>query len=343
MTEAPSTTDDPQPGQAATPPGRPADPGTTKLTRLLTILAIATVALVVVFGVVYYLGQRNEAGPSLAERTVTVAEDALRENPNDIGARLILAAAYNDADRPDEALTQYQEIIRVEPGNRSALLGAAAILYKNDDLGGAKAYYEQVVEQSGGEEFSTADPQLQEAFYYLGVLSLGLNDPAGAVANLESALSIDKTDADAWFILGNAQYRNGKYKEAAAAYQQALAFVPTGWCEPYNGLELAYGKLRNADGVTFAQAMNQVCSGEGEAGTERLAGLTSGEFQLPALLGLGLASETTGRTAEAIDWYRKAVELDPTNVPALTALARLGGADGSTPASASPDTSASAS
>jgi superkiller protein 3 len=325
------------------PAASPKDDGSRSLVRALWILGIVTVVLLAVFAVVYYLGQRTAAGPALTERAVTAAEEAVKTDPNNVGARMALASAYAAEGMSDEALAQYQEIIKVEPEHRPALLGAASLLYRKDDLGGAKTLYQRVIDASGGQEFSAVDPALEEAYYYLGAIDVALNDIPAAIVSLEAALKIDPTDADAWYTLGNAQIRNAKYEKSAAAYQKALAFVPSGWCEPYDGLGIAYTRLNRPDGVTFAKAMGEICRGDMGSGVTDLQTVTAGEFKVPALLGLGQAAEANEDVPKAIDYYRQIRVLDPTNIAALTALARLGDAESTPAPSATPETSASSS
>jgi tetratricopeptide (TPR) repeat protein len=292
---------------------------------------------------VYYLGQKVDAQPSIADRAITTAEAAVKEAPNDVSARLELASAYIQAGRTDEALGQFEEITTAQPTNRTALLGAGSILFESGDLKGAKAKYEQVVKLSGGQEFSSADPQLEQAYYFLGATNLGLSDVPGAVKSLESALAIDKTDADAWYSLGEAQSRSGDYKKAAASYSQALVFVPSGWCEPYVGLENAFTQLKDNDGVTYSKGMALVCQGKGSEGAAALSSLTTGQFQIPALIGLGLAAESDGESAKAVDYYKQVIAVDPTNITAVSALARLGSPAGGAGSSSTPQPSESAS
>ena len=338
-------THEPAGAPATASPGTPAgDPGSRTLVRILWILGIVTVVLVVVFGVVYYLGQHADAGPSLTDRDVATAEQAVRDDPNNVGARLSLAAAYLQADRSQEALAQFTEITKAEPDNRTALLGSGTIRFENEDFTGARADFQHIVDVSGGQEFSAADPQLERAWYFLGLSSLRLGDIPAARTALESALAIDKTDADAWYWLGGTQVRAADYQAASDSYRKALTFVPTGWCDPYEGLQVAYDHLGNADGSIYAKAMAAICNGNTDEGVPALETLTQGDFHVPALLGLGFAAESGGDTTKATDWFRQVIEADPSNIPALTALARLGAADSaSAQPSATPEPSASAS
>jgi hypothetical protein len=127
--------------------------------------------------------------------------------------------------------------------------------------------------------------------------------------------------------------KDGKPKFAVDALKQALLFVPTGWCEPYTQLSLAYGKLSQAPQATYAGAMADFCHKKPADAQRRLKTLTTGPVKVEAMLGLGLIAETGSSTAEAISWYKQALVVDPANVNATSSLSRLGAGPTDAPAS----------
>jgi tetratricopeptide (TPR) repeat protein len=310
-----------------------------KLKRILIALIAVTALAVAVFAVVYYFGRHVDSGPTKDDRSVATAEENLRKSPNDVGVRLSLAAAYAQAKRPDDALAQFQEVLKYQKENKSALVGAGIIMFQKDSFADAKPYFQKVIKLGGGGEFAGVDPQLQESYYYLGLADLRLKDPAAAVKSLESAVKMDSGDADAWNALGDAHLAAGSYAKSAAAYVQALAFVPVGWCTPYGGMEKAYAGMGKPEGVTLATSLSKVCEGEGMDAAKGLEGLTTGEFAVPAMVGLGLAAERDGDTKAASSWFEKVLALDSRNVTALSALARLDVTNGSSAHSGSAPTS----
>src|SRR5674476_368937 len=98
------------------------------LDRLIRAVLVAITIGIVVVGIVYYLDRHAEAGPSLLDRRTATTEDAIRKQPNNVGLRLQLADTYRAANKSDKALEQYDAVLKVEPGQRSALLGRAEIL-----------------------------------------------------------------------------------------------------------------------------------------------------------------------------------------------------------------------
>ena len=311
------------------------------LTRLIRYGAIALGVILVAFVTIYYRGQHVDAGPSLSERQVTSAEQAVRQAPQNIAVRLSLAATYLKDGRPDDAVTQYQEILKAVPGNRAALLGEGTAKMQNGDLDGAVALFTKVVAGTKNVEFSNVDPQLQSAFYWLGSIAAQRGHYDEAVTDIRSSLKVDDSDADAWYLLGTLQSKQGDPKGAVASLQRAIAFVPTGWCQPYSALNGAYTAMKAPAQAEYAGAMLDFCNKNPDSATKRLTALTSGPAAVDAMLGLGLVAETQSNRPAAVGWYRKVLVVDPANASATTALGRLGTA-GTVAAAGSPTTQAKA-
>ena len=300
------------------------------LNRLIRYGALALAVMLAAFVAIYYRGQHVDSGPSLSERQIDSAEQSVRQAPQNVAARLSLAATYLKDGRPGDALTQYEEILRAVPGNRAATLGAGTAKMQNGDLDGAVRMFTAVVSGTKNVEFSNVDPQLQSAYYWLGSIAAQRGNYDAAVTNIRASLKVDNSDADAWYLLGTLQTKQGDPKGAVASIQRAIAFVPTGWCEPYTALGDAYTAMKAPELADYAGAMVDFCSKNTDSATKRLSGLTRGPASLEAMLGLGLIAETQSDRTTAISWYRKVLVADSTNATARTALSRLDAA-GATP------------
>jgi len=288
------------------------------------------------FGVFYYQDQHVDAGPTLIERQTQTVEAAVKKAPNNIAARLTLAAVYRSDKRFEDALKQYSEILKADDKNRAALLGQGGVLMAKGDLKAAATVYHKVTAMAVKGEFASADPQLQEAHYYLGSIAVKQGKTKEAITELQAALKIDRADSDALYLLGLARLQQGKPQFAVEALNQALLFVPTGWCEPYSQLAVAYGKLGNAPRATYAGAMADFCLKKPDVAKTRLKTLTTGPVALDAMLGLGLIAETESSNRGAISWYKKVLTVDAKNVKAISSLSRLGA--GPTPGATSSST-----
>jgi tetratricopeptide (TPR) repeat protein len=293
------------------------------LSRLLRVVVLTLVVGIPLFGVLYVLDQRVGSGPSLAQRQVQSAERQVRALPDNIGLRIQLAQAYRQANRLDDALKQYDEVLKVDGNNRGALMGRGEILRTKGDLKGAAGAYKKVAANATG-EFAGVDPQLEEAHYYLAAIAVTEGSLKDAVTELEAALKIDSTDADAWYLLGTVRLKDGAPDQAVSAFRKALLFVPTGWCEPYAQLETAYRKLSNAAEAEYAGAMVAFCQQNPAEAARQLMALTSGPAAVDALLGLGMVAESTASRDDAVKWYQMVLTVDAKNSSAMSALARLG-------------------
>jgi tetratricopeptide (TPR) repeat protein len=326
---APALRDEERADRGRTGVGMKANQGTATVSdrRLSLLMRLGVLVLVVgvaAFGTIYYQDQHVSAGPSMIDRQTTTAEQAVRQTPNDINARLTLAADYQLDKRSGDALTQYDIILKAAKGNRFALLGQGSVLIAQGNLTAAAAAYKQITAGNAKGEFAGADPQLQEAYYYLGSIAVKQGNATDAIFELQAAIGIDPQDSDALYLMGLAQLKAGKTQLAVDAFTKAIQFVPTGWCEPYTQLALAYGKLTNAPQTTYNAGMADFCHHKTADAKRQFMTLTKGPQAVNAMLGLAAIAETGSNHAEATTWYRKVLAVDRTNAAAIAALKQLG-------------------
>lgn len=294
------------------------------LTRALRASVVVLTILISFFGVIYFMGQHVDRGSSLIERQVQAAEQAVRKAPTNISLRLQLAQLYQSAKNLDGALKQYDETLRIEPTNRAGLLGRGAALVEKSRFSEATLTFQKIISASKGGEFSAADPQLALAHYTLGDIALKQGNAKDAIAQLEAAVKIEPTDADAWYLLGTANFKAGSPELAIQGFRRALAFVPTGWCDPYAQLSLVYTKLGRIPEAEYAGAMVDFCEDRVNVAKKRLETLTTSAVAVDAALGLGMIAERESDRASALKWYKQVLLTEPKNFNALTGLSRLG-------------------
>jgi tetratricopeptide (TPR) repeat protein len=261
---------------------------------------------VATFGFIYYQDQHVNAGPSLVDKQTQVSEAAVKKAPNNIAARLGLAQVYRSGKRLDDALTQYDVILTAEGKNRSALLGRGAVLFEKGDFTAAAVTYHKITAVASTAEFATADPQLEEAHYFLGSIALKQGKTKEAIKELQAALTINRADSDALYLYGVALLKNGSTQPAVDSQ-----------------LALAQKKLGRAPEATYAGAMADFCLKKPAAATAQLKTLLKGPEAVDAMMGLALIAETESHNTEAISWYKKVLAVDPKNGPANAAIVRL--------------------
>ena len=69
------------------------------LNRLIVGVIVALVIVVPLIGIIYFFDRNVDPGPSMAQRSITSAEEAVRKEPNNVGARMALATSYVAAQR----------------------------------------------------------------------------------------------------------------------------------------------------------------------------------------------------------------------------------------------------
>lgn len=306
------------------------------LSRLMRLGVLVLVVGVAAFGVQYYTDQYVSGGPSNIDRQVTTAEAAVTKTPNDINARLTLASDYRLDKRMGDALKQYNIVLAASKGNRFGLLGQGSVLIAQGNLNAAAASYKQITAGNAKGEFAGADPQLQEAYYYLGSIAVTQRRTTDAIFELQAAIGIDPQDSDALYLMGLAQLQAGKTQLAIDAFHKALSFVPTGWCQPYTQLAVVYTKIHSAPQATYNMAMADFCNNKTAEAKRQFVTLTKGSQAINAMFGLALIAQTDSNNAEAITWYRKVLTVDPKNAAAISNLKQLGAGPAPSKASLSP-------
>ena len=293
--------------------------------RLIKAMALVLVIGIPLIAFVYWSDRHVDRTPTQAERNVAAAEELVKKNPNDVQARTSLAAAYVSAKRYEDGITQFGEVLKSEPGNRPALLGRGIAYIQVEKYDLAKADFQKLVDDAKAGEFAKTDPQLEQAYYELGVIALKRGDAKAALDPLTSALAIDGGDADALYSYGTALISTGDPARGVEALRRAVMFVPSGWCEPYQGLVAGYGALGDTVGTAYANAMVDFCSAKYVEAKAKLEPLTTGPMKIDALLGLALTSAHAGDLAAATGYYDQVLAIDPSNTSALIGLGQIGG------------------
>lgn len=288
--------------------------------RLARLLVVATLA----FAAFYTFDRWRPASAPIVDQHIAALEQAVRDNPNDIASRGLLADAYVAKSRFQDALTQYDAIISTGTSLEAAHLGRAAANMGLNRLDDAARDYQAVIDLLIGGEMANVDPSLESAYYGLGQIAMKQNRPADAITQLEKALAITRSDADAMYLIGTAFAATGQLDKAITELRASVVFVPTGWSEPYTALADAYAKGGQTEMAAWAKAMADLASGKPEAAQTELKALVGGPAAVDAAVGLGLLYETQGHGGDAYQWYSKALQLQPDNSAARLGVGRVG-------------------
>jgi tetratricopeptide (TPR) repeat protein len=158
-----------------------------------------------------------------------------------------------------------------------------------------------------------ADPRSVDALIALGKLRIELGLESSAVSPLQRAVDITGGDFSTWRLLAKAQRESNASSKAYESWLKAFS-MGAGTVEDL--VEAATLYLDDSFRRVHPEAGDQLCAWL-QAAIERDPQCTRAHFQLGAL------SEELGRRDEAIEHYRRAVEIDPACLMALTNLAIL--------------------
>lgn len=301
-------------------------PSDRTLNRLIIGAIVVLVIGVPVIGAIYFMDRYVDPGAALPDRNVAKYEDVVRKNPNLVSARLALAGFYGEAKRWTDAVGQYGEVLRIDKVNTFALLGRANAYRQLNNLTAAARDYQAIIDGARGSAMANVNPQLESAYFQLGSLQLKMGKAQDAVRSLVGALNIDRGDADAMNLLGTAYLKVGRPDQAVYILHEAVRFIPSGWCDPYQQMVAAFTALKQADGVKYATAMTAFCNGDAATAKQALLTLLSGEFAKESLLGLGMIAESQTDWAAARDYYTKVLARDSTDFGASQGLLRANAA-----------------
>jgi Tetratricopeptide repeat. len=287
---------------------------------LALILIVGTIAFIAFYTIDRWLVAR----PPIIDQQVAAFEQVVRANPNDLAVRGQLADTYVRKGRFQDAVTQYDAILATGRGQELAHFGRAAAYMGLGRLEDAAKDYQAVVDIAKGGEMANVDPMLEAAYYSLGSIAMKQGRPADAIPQLQKALAITRSDADALYLIGTAFVATGESDKAITVLRASVVFVPFGWSAPYVALKDAYTAQGKTALAAWAQAMTDLNSGNADRAETELTALVDGDAGLDAAVGLGLLYEVRGDTASASTWYSKALAIQPDNNAARLGMTRVG-------------------
>lgn len=134
-------------------------------------------------------------------------------NPSSWMAHNNLGNCLRREGKSDEAIAQYQEVLRLKPKSAEAHYNIGMALTQKGELDDAIAQYRQAVQ---------LDPKYSDAYINLGSALLHEGEVDDAMAQYLTALKISPNDATAHYNLGTVLLRQGKVDEAVAQLEQAV-------------------------------------------------------------------------------------------------------------------------
>jgi len=158
------------------------------------------------------LGETDEALKCLKQ--------AERLNPTLHNIFFLRAEIYRKKRQWRAAVAEYSKVIRQKPDHHRPYTARARIRFRLRDYKGAESDFGQVIRLL---------PEDAAAWFNRSVARVKLKNVAGVLSDCDKALSINPRFPDALQYRGWALNRQGKFREAAIAYEAALQHAPANW------------------------------------------------------------------------------------------------------------------
>lgn len=239
------------------------------------------------------LGRLHNASGRYAD-AITSFDRALALRSEDVDATVGLAEAYSGSGRAADADRTFRRAIAKHPDNHGAFMEYGAFCYEQGRYTDAVQHFKRATELV---------PGFSHAFANLG----GALQMAARYDEAESAfqksLAIQPT-AQGFSNLGNLQFSRGRYAESVRSFQRATELAPTDfimWANLGDACRWAPG-MRAQSFHAFERAI---------AAARDALQLNPNDAYTRSVVALCLAK--SGKTGEAQEEIRRALELDPTS------------------------------
>ena len=235
--------------------------------------------------------------PAEAERHYRTALDL---EPERHSAMANLAVLLADNERYGEAIDLMGQAVRGQPGDSLRHMNMGRIEQKRGNYQQAEGHFRQALR---------IDPRTDRWDHDMGSLSIDLERYAEAEDHLRRAVAADPDDAAVHVDLGVALYHLGDEEAAAASYRRALELEP--------GQEEALANLRDLGNTRNRPGPPEELLAAAQQAIERDPGNALEHVNA------AIASEELGRRAQAEEYYRLALGIDPSHEAALLNLGSL--------------------
>lgn len=159
------------------------------------------------------------ANTTKPEATLTSAThpEAGQSGPGDAQAHLEAGRALIAQNKPEGALKEFHEALRLQPDSAEAHRELSAALFEMGELDGAIAEYRQAILL--GQDSTAARIDLGLALYVKG-------DLEGAIGEYRQAVRLDPSDASSHLLLGNALAKKPDLEAAITEFREAVRLRP---------------------------------------------------------------------------------------------------------------------
>jgi tetratricopeptide (TPR) repeat protein len=229
--------------------------------------------------------------------------------PDNVEALAGLGMALGRQYKLDDADTQFDRVLALQPNNPVAHCGKAMVLLyrvEKNQLGAMSRH--DALHQAGREcnKALDADPRVVEAHYLLGTVYKEEGRFDLAIQAFSGAIHLDPHYVRAFNMLASVQFQKGNLAEATESYKEAINVFPKN-----SAAHLGLGEIYMKE-ARYEDAMNELN-----------AALAINPNSVAAHIAMAKALESRGNSAAAIREYEQVIKLKPDEAEAYAAISQL--------------------
>ncbi len=229
------------------------------------------------------------------EAAAGVLKEALSAASGRADLYVMLGRKQERAEKYSEATESYHRALELDPQVPGAHFGLGMTLRAQGDLAAARPEFEQALKQNPDDVY---------AHFQLGRLLMYRNETSEAALQFEESVRLKPDLAEAYSRLGLIYKSLKKNEEAEKAFRTAIRLDPKLDKACYGLAQLLQAKGEKAEAALLFEQVGQL-----KASSDRLAEASN-------LNAAGVALMNAGKLAEALEKFRTALVLDPTDAPA---------------------------
>lgn len=210
---------------------------------LAYLVALGAIAFAAYYGYGSYEA-RQTSNP--VKRVSPQLEQYVRDHPRDLRGRLNLADAYLNLGYSDEAIEQYNQALKLNKKEQSALVGIGLAYMKKEDEDKALEYFEKAIELGRRSQYAGINSVLEMAYFQAGSIWLKKSHYDKALDYFKQSAAIRPGSSDTYLAIGRALLEKKDYQHASIEFERALTFDPN-YVDAHYGLGLALEKLGRKD------------------------------------------------------------------------------------------------
>jgi tetratricopeptide (TPR) repeat protein len=231
------------------------------------------------------------------EEAIEQFQQVVKLDPTYTLAHHDMGVALLKLNRTAEAVDQFQQSLKGDPHNAATHKQLGYALYETGQIPEAIEHYRQALDR---------DPNDAETHHNLAVALLQSNQVPSAIQEFEEAIKLNPNYFEAHRSLGNAFLQTNQTEEALVQYEQAVSINPND-ADAHSNLGSIYGRQnRVSDAIEQYKEALQIDPNNAQTHDN-----------------LGYAYSTQNQNSQAIEQYQLALQANPSDATAQAQLARL--------------------